>query len=385
MEFKTFSFTAVAAVSIGVAVGLLTSSVTNMYVASAHTQAIPTVRVPIPSYIKNAAPVGLVAHAAQEDVHVESRIPSSNNLAIAALASASAIMGAVVLALRRRGTNAYEAILDDPEVVLAGAGRAMGAAIVGAAVASSANAAALTFDELQSLSYLEVKGSGVAGQCPFIADGASGKLNLKGGKYEINNMCLEPSSFQVKLPPTAKQPVPGFEKTKLLTRMTYTLDPISADLNVGSDGSWTIQEKDGMDYAATTVQLGGGERVPFLFTVKNLQAKGDGGQFLGKFDVPSYRGATFQDPKGRGGATGYDTAVALPASGDDAQYTKENNKSTESGVGTIAFKVAKVNAETGEIAGVFESIQPSDTDLGAKLPKDIKTSGVWYAQISPSA
>lgn len=267
MEFKTFSFTAVAAVSIGVAVGLLTSSVTNMYVASAHTQAIPTVRVPIPSYIKNAAPVGLVAHAAQEDVHVESRIPSSNNLAIAALASASAIMGAVVLALRRRGTNAYEAILDDPEVVLAGAGRAMGAAIVGAAVASSANAAALTFDELQSLSYLEVKGSdpasaslwdensperalyfgfilehwhgsGVAGQCPFIADGASGKLNLKGGKYEINNMCLEPSSFQVKLPPTAKQPVPGFEKTKLLTRMTYTLDPISADLNVGSDGSW---------------------------------------------------------------------------------------------------------------------------------------------------
>jgi len=37
--------------------------------------------------------------------------------------------------------------------------------------------------------------------------------------------------------------------------------------------------------------------VPFLFTVKNLAAKGDAGQFLGQFDVPSYRGATFLDPK----------------------------------------------------------------------------------------
>jgi photosystem II oxygen-evolving enhancer protein 1 len=33
--------------------------------------------------------------------------------------------------------------------------------------------------------------------------------------------------------------------------------------------------------------------------------------------------------------------------------------------------VAKYDAVTGEIAGVFESIQPSDTDLGSKagLPK----------------
>ena len=37
---------------------------------------------------------------------------------------------------------------------------------------------------------------------------------------------------------------------------------------------------------------------------------------------------------------------------------------------------------TGEIAGVFESIQPSDTDLGAKAPKDIKITGLWYGQLS---
>lgn len=46
------------------------------------------------------------------------------------------------------------------------------------------------------------------------------------------------------------------------------------------------------------------------------------------------------------------------------------------------FSVAKVDPSTGEIAGVFESIQPSDTDLGAKAPKDIKITGLWYAQLS---
>lgn len=79
---------------------------------------------------------------------------------------------------------------------------------------------------------------GIAGTCPVLADGVSSKLSLKAGKYEINNWCLEPSSFQVKLPPTEKQQVTEFERTKLMTRLTYTLDAISADLNVGGDGSW---------------------------------------------------------------------------------------------------------------------------------------------------
>ena len=43
---------------------------------------------------------------------------------------------------------------------------------------------------------------------------------------------------------------------------------------------------------------------------------------------------------------------------------------------------AQVDPATGEIAGVFESIQPSDTDLGAKAPKDIKITGLWYGQLS---
>lgn len=46
------------------------------------------------------------------------------------------------------------------------------------------------------------------------------------------------------------------------------------------------------------------------------------------------------------------------------------------------MKVAAYNPKTGEIGGVFESIQPSDTDLGSKEPKDVKTVGLWYAQLS---
>ena len=157
-----------------------------------------------------------------------------------------------------------------------------------------------------------------------------------------------------------------------MTRLTYTLDDISGDIKIGGDGSVALTEKDGIDYAPVTVQLPGGERVPFLFTIKNLVAKGNLSSFSGDFNVPSYRGSSFLDPKGRGASTGYDNAVALPARADAEELQKENNKSTKVLKGSAVFNLAKYDPATGEIAGVFESIQPSDTDLGAKTPKDIK-------------
>jgi len=51
------------------------------------------------------------------------------------------------------------------------------------------------------------------------------------------------------------------------------------------------------------------------------------------------------------------------------------------GLGKKKKKKNQVDAGTGEIAGVFESIQPSDTDLGAKASKDVKVTGLWYAQL----
>lgn len=46
------------------------------------------------------------------------------------------------------------------------------------------------------------------------------------------------------------------------------------------------------------------------------------------------------------------------------EFLKENIKSTAAMKGQAVFSIAKVDPVTGEIAGVFESVQPSDTDLG---------------------
>merc|ERR1712050_612976 len=205
--------------------------------------------------------------------------------------------------------------------------------------------------------------------------------DLPAGNYAFEKFCLEPTSFKVKEESEFKGRGPQFVDTKLMTRLTYTLDDISGKLQLGGDGKVSLIEEDGIDYAPTSVQLPGGERVPFLFTIKQLQASGTLANFGGEFNVPSYRGSSFLDPKGRGGSTGYDTAVALPARGDDEELSKENTKNTSALKGSIVLSTAKVDPATGEIAGVFQSIQPSDTDLGAKVPKDVKITGIWYARL----
>merc|ERR1711988_688758 len=175
------------------------------------------------------------------------------------------------------------------------------------------------------------------------------------------------------------------------TRQTYVLTGIEGDLT-SEGGKLKFAEKDGIDYAPTTVQLPGGERVPFLFTVKNLIASSDtaassvdpGLKLSGKFTVPSYRTGLFLDPKGRGTTTGYDQAVALPAlqAGGDESLFAENNKKFDVGTGSIELKVTSVNAELGEFGGVFVQKQPSDTDLGSKVPKELLLKGQWFAALT---
>ena len=46
--------------------------------------------------------------------------------------------------------------------------------------------------------------------------------------------------------------------------------------------------------------------------------------------------------QGRGGSTGYDNAVALPARSDSEELAKENNKSVAALKGQAVFSVAKV-------------------------------------------
>merc|ERR1712087_484048 len=168
---------------------------------------------------------------------------------------------------------------------------------------------------------------------------------------------------------------------------TYTLEGIQGTLK-SEGGSINFYEEEGIDYAPTTVQLPGGERVPFLFTVKELVAKGNGGSFKpgfqmgGDFTTPSYRTGLFLDPKGRGGTTGYDMAVALPGlQTSDEELYKENNKTFDVTTGRIEMEVNKVNAGESEIGGVFVATQLSDTDMGSKVPKKVLTKGIFYAKI----
>merc|ERR1711920_844426 len=246
----------------------------------------------------------------------------------------------------------------------------------------SGSTQALTFDELQGLTYLQVKGSGLANTCPVIEGGSSNLRELPSGNYNFDKFCMEPTSFKVKEESQFKGGEPEFMDTKLVTRLTYTLDDMSGKMKIGSDGSVSFVEEDGIDYAPTTVQLPGGERVPFLFSVKELNTSGTLDNFGGEFKVPSYRGSSFLDPKGRGGSTGFDYAIALPGRLKDKSLAKENKKTFATARGQIVLVTTKVDPSTLEIQGVFKSSQPSDTDMGSKVPKEVKITGTWYARLT---
>ena len=242
------------------------------------------------------------------------------------------------------------------------------------------------------LTYEQIRGTGLANKCPQLGETSRGSIAINSGEsYFIKELCLEPTTFFVKEEPTNKRQVAEFVPGKLLTRYTSTIDQVQGDLTVNPDNSLTFVESDGIDFQAITVKLPGGESVPFLFTVKDLVAQTQAGltsintstDFEGTFKVPSYRGASFLDPKGRGVVSGYDNAVALPAQSDAEDLTRTNVKRAEILKGKISLQVAKVDNTSGEIAGTFESEQPSDTDLGAGEPKEVKIRGLFYARIEP--
>lgn len=85
---------------------------------------------------------------------------------------------------------------------------------------------ALTYDEIQGLTYLQVKGSGIANTCPVLEQGSSNPKDIKPGTYRIEKLCLEPTSFTVKDESQFKDKEADFVKTKLMTRLTYTLDEV---------------------------------------------------------------------------------------------------------------------------------------------------------------
>ncbi len=240
------------------------------------------------------------------------------------------------------------------------------------------------------LTYEQIVGTGLANKCPLLSEVSRGSVAIDSSKsYKIKELCMEPTTFFVKEEPVNKRQEAEFVGAKMLTRQTSSLDQIQGDLKINEDGSLIFKEEDGIDFQAITVQLPGGEQVPFLFTVKNLLAQtqpnltniNTSTDFEGDFNVPSYRGATFLDPKGRGVASGYDNAIALPSQADSEELRRANVKRVETLKGHISLNVAKVDSQSGEIAGTFVSEQPSDTDLGAGEPLEVKVRGLFYARV----
>jgi photosystem II oxygen-evolving enhancer protein 1 len=240
------------------------------------------------------------------------------------------------------------------------------------------------------LTYEDIRGTGLANNCPVIDDTSRGSIPLDASKtYQLVDMCIQPTNYFVKEEPANKRQEAEFVAGKLVTRATSSLDQIRGSVTLAADGTLTFKEEDGIDFQAITVKMPGGELVPFLFTVKELVATSQPGvesittstDFAGEYKVPSYRGAVFLDPKGRGVASGYDNANALQAEAKSREGDRKNTKRAQTAKGKINFEVAKVNSATGEIAGIFESEQPSDTDLGALDPKEVKIRGLFYARL----
>jgi photosystem II oxygen-evolving enhancer protein 1 len=100
---------------------------------------------------------------------------------------------------------------------------------------------------------------------------------------------------------------------RLLCRaVVVELLQMTGKIDVGSSGLTKLAlNKDGIDFAAVSLQpIPAGEYVPLLFTARNLtaEASAGGGELRGMYDVPSYRGATFMDPKVSAGQRGMSTA-----------------------------------------------------------------------------
>jgi len=242
----------------------------------------------------------------------------------------------------------------------------------------------------RSLTYDEIRGTGLANQCPDMVTSARSRsiIPLKAGEsVQITDLCLQPVEFFVKEESPNKRKQAEFVRSKLMTRATSSIDYVKALVTAEADGSLKIVEQEGMDYQPITVQMPGGERVALLFSMKGFVGSTQPGingistsvDFEGTTDVPTYRGANFIDPKGRGLAIGYDAAEALPGKRDNFEKSTKDDSTTK---GTMFLQISKLNTETREIAGTFECDQFSGTDLGAVEAKEVKIRGIFYGKVS---
>ncbi|MEX0589138.1 MAG: photosystem II manganese-stabilizing polypeptide [Cyanobium sp.] len=239
-----------------------------------------------------------------------------------------------------------------------------------------------------NLTYEDIHNTGLANDCPSLPDSARGSIALDAGtKYQLREICMHPAEVYVKGEPANKRQEAQFVAGKILTRFTSSLDQVYGDLAVTESGL-TFKELGGIDFQPITVLLPGGEEVPFTFSSKELVATAEGTalttstDFDGPYLAPSYRTSNFLDPKGRGLTTGYSSAMGLVPAGDE--FTGETVKRYVDGSGKMNLSITKVDPSTGEFAGVFTAIQPSDSDMGTKAVVDVKIVGQIYGRLEQS-
>ena len=239
-----------------------------------------------------------------------------------------------------------------------------------------------------NITYDDIRNTGKANDCPTLPESARGSIPLTpGNDYQLSAICMHPSQVFIKGEPANKRQEAQFVEGKILTRYTSSLDQVYGDLAVDENGL-TFKEEGGIDFQPITVLVPGGEEFPFTFSSKNLKAEAEGAaittstDFEGEYRTPSYRTSNFIDPKGRALTTGVDYPQGLIGLGGDYQkLDKENKKRYIDGQGVMSLSITKVDPETGEFAGVFSAIQPSDSDMGGREVVDVKITGELYGQI----
>ena len=239
-----------------------------------------------------------------------------------------------------------------------------------------------------NITYDDIRNTGKANDCPTLPESARGSIPLTpGNDYQLTAICMHPSQVFVKGEPANKRQEAQFVEGKILTRYTSSLDQVYGDLVVSEKGL-SFTEEGGIDFQAITVLVPGGEEFPFTFSSKNLKVDAEGAaittstDFEGEYRTPSYRTSNFLDPKGRSLTTGVDYPQGLIGLGGDyQQLDQENKKQYIDGQGVMSLSITKVDPETGEFAGVFSAIQPSDSDMGSRETVDVKITGELYGQL----
>ncbi|MDX2272243.1 MAG: photosystem II manganese-stabilizing polypeptide [Cyanobacteriota bacterium] len=249
------------------------------------------------------------------------------------------------------------------------------------AVCGSASAASKT-----PLTYDQIRNTGKAAICPTVGDDARGKIEVPLGKtVKLTDICLQPVRIEVE--EEKRNGEKEFIQAKSILLPAASLGPIKAEVSAQDSTTLSLRVTDGMTTQPTTGQMPRRELVPFLFSVKNLQAVAKGSDasinsstdFEGNFLVPGYHTSQFLDPRGRGSGTGYEVAVGLQGTESDAFET--NQKVDEISEGHLSLRIARVDGSTGELAGSFVSLQPSSTEQGALESKLVRVQGLFYGRV----